>query len=938
MQVRLNAALELKDVPKITLIGGGPDEDWNLSDRQREIAGLAHAMRCHFSPGERIAVLYQTDPTLLLVWFAALHAGLEPLILQYPNAKQNLSAWRSAIDQSFSAARLSGAVCSPELEQLGLEAHRPLFLSRAKISGEATAAVSPIPAQAAILQMSSGTTGHRKPIRLTLQQIAVHVRDYNETMCLGPGDCIVSWLPLYHDMGFIACFLMPLMLGIPVIMMDPMTWVRDPHRLFEAIDRYRGTTCYMPNFGFEVAAKHAAGWSLRTMRRWVSCSEPVQPATMARFAAATTTPYSHLSACYAMAENVFAVTQQDGLQIIDLNGRPVTSCGRPIANVQLKIVDGEIWVRSPTSLAAYADGIPITDPDGYYPSGDLGELIDEELIVVGRKHDLVNVAGKKFFLHELDQKLAQVLPTSDGRAVALARREQTLGTELPLFLIEDRDFYLRSDLPTIRAQLAPEVDLESFSLEFVPPGFLTKTSSGKINRSITLANYDTALHWRTSYREKLVMPSAEDELLRLFSAMPLDQPVAMLLDSLGLASLGVLLENAGLRLDPKMTLQYYLGSLRNQEHVSERRSGQGKAQDHIAIVSIADGRTISGITKEHLERLSLAVGAPVTLEHVCLPPTPVILSDLVFFDYFLAREWSDLYRPVVDALSKLRGASMLLVDDIAELLFGQFAYPVLNRRFERSPAADLLVWRWQKYTQHHDQLPISVVNLWQTQPFRNEFICRLGQYLGIPIFRIATLHSYAEHTAAWDFVERTNADWTTQLEVNTERLIASLASYLHENGDRLPRRTGRVNPLPMVQDAPHFCSMYIDRHKVESVLARFDRFCLVGPKSTGTFVRRRLRELGKPFFETSNLNLRGQGYSDDDFDCVLQVGSWGRVETSKPIFQLFSAGWDPTLQSTTIEGKPIVDPGWFHANPETIPNELSGKKSVLWLLGNRPAT
>ena len=125
-----------------------------------------------------------------------------------------------------------------------------------------------------------------------------------------------------------------------------------------------------------------------------------------------------------------------------------------------------------------------------------------------------------------------------------------------------------------------------------------------------------------------------------------------------------------------MTLRYYLDSLHEQEHVSERRSGQSKAQDHIAIVSLADSRTISGMTKEHLERLSLAVGAPVTLEHVCLPPTPVILSDLVFFDYFLAREWSDIYRPVVDALSKLRAASMLLVDDVAELLFGQFAYPV----------------------------------------------------------------------------------------------------------------------------------------------------------------------------------------------------------------------------------------------------------------------
>jgi acyl-CoA synthetase (AMP-forming)/AMP-acid ligase II len=841
----LNNVLELRRLPRVTLIGEGPDEEWNLSDRRRDIAGLAQSMRSAFSPGDRVAVLYQTEPMLLLAWFAALHAGLEPLIVQYPNAKQNLSAWRSAIDQTFRMANLAGAVCAPQLERLGIETYRPLFLGPTLASEESAAALPSLPAQASILQMSSGTTGHRKPIRFTLEQIAAHVCDYNATMRLDPEDCIASWLPLYHDMGFIACFLMPLMLGVRVVMMDPMTWVRAPQRLFDAIETYGATTCYMPNFGFEVATKHAAGRTFPTMRRWISCSEPVQPATMERFATATATPYDKLSACYAMAENVFAVTQRDGLEIVEHNGRPVASCGRPIPNVRLKVVDGEIWVQSPASLTAYADGIPITDADGFYPTGDLGELVGDELIVIGRKHDLVNVAGKKFLLHELDQRLAQVLPTADGRAVALARREPGLGTELPLFLIEDRDFYLRAHSPAIRASLARVADLESFSVEFVPPGFLTKTSSGKINRSATLANYDTALHWRASYGENPITPSPEDEVSRLLGPMPLDQPVGTLLDSLGLFNLDALLEDAGLHLIPDETLGYHLDALREQERISRTRLQRSKGQDHIAIVSIADGRTISGVTSTHLERLSEAAGVPVTLEHLCLPPTPVILSDLVFFDYFLPREQSELYRPVVSALSKLRAASMLLVDDVSELLFGQFAYPALNPRFERSPAADLLVWRWQRYTQNHGDLPISVVNLWRTQPLRNEFIRRLGQYLDVPVFRIATLHSYAEHTAAWDFIDRTNADWTLQLDVNTEGLVSSLEAYLRKNRSRLPRRLGQIDPRPRRQDWEHFCSMYIDRRKVDRVLASFDRFCLVGVKSAATYVRRRLRELGR---------------------------------------------------------------------------------------------
>jgi acyl-CoA synthetase (AMP-forming)/AMP-acid ligase II len=927
----LNTTLEPARLPTITFVGEGEEQDWHAARHAGEIAQLAQALRARFAPGSRIALLYQTEPMLLLAWFAALHASLEPLIVQYPNAKQSVSGWRAAIDQAFRSAGLAGMACSPELEHLGLEAFRPLFLRGPTPAGEHAPALGSLSPDAAVLQMSSGTTGHRKPIRLTLQQIALHVRDYNQAIALGPEDRIVSWLPLYHDMGFIACFLMPLMLGFPGVVMDPMTWVRQPRRLFETIEKHRATICYMPNFGFEVSAKHASGRALPTMRRWISCSEPVQAATMERFAKATGTSRDRLSVCYAMAENIFAVTQGQLFETIDLNGGRHVSCGPPIPNVRLKIVEGEIWVRSPVSLNAYADADPIVDAEGFYPTGDLGELAGDALVVRGRKHDLVNVAGKKYFLHELDEKVAQVLPRVDGRAVAVARHELSLGTELPLFLIEHRDFYLRSGRK-VHAALAPAIDLESYSVEFVPPGFLTKTSSGKFNRGVTLKNYEAAVHWQAHVRGPVATSSIEEEVIRLFGSMPMDRPVETLLDSLGLVSLEHLLSDAGLRFVPTRSLKELLGAVRERECVLFRDLQRGESRDHIAIVSLADGRTISKVTPSHLERLSEAAGLPVTLEHICLPPVPVLLSDLVFFDYFLPRERSEKYDAVVAALSKVRGASMVLVDDLAEFLFGKFAYPALNSRFERSAASELLVWRWQKYTQHHDELPISVVNLWGTENLRTEFIRRLQAYLGAPIFRIATLHSYAEHTAAWDFVDRRNADWTMTVEVDTDGLISTLCSFLRKQGAGLRRAHGRPDRRPNIRDLPHFCSMYFDRDKIDRVLSKFDRFCLIGIRSTAGFIRARIRELGKTYFETSNRNLRGQGYTDDDFDCVLQTGSWGPVQTSKPVFQLFSAGWDPASALTEVLGERITDPGWFHADPRSAPNELSQEKSVLWLL------
>ena len=290
------------------------------------------------------------------------------------------------------------------------------------------------------------------------------------------------------------------------------------------------------------------------------------------------------------------------------------------------------------------------------------------------------------------------------------------------------------------------------------------------------------------------------------------------------------------------------------------------------------------------------------------------------------------------ALSKVRSASLLLVDDVAELLFGQFAYPALNHRFERSAAADLLAWRWQKYTQHHHELPISVVNLWQTQSLRNEFIVRLSRYLRIPIFRLATLKSLSQLTAQWEYVNRTNDDWTTDLEVDPDAVVTRLRTFLQAEKSRIPQRSGLLDWRLKSQDSQHFCSMYVDRDKLEAVLGEHQRFCLVGVESSLPFVRNRIGALGKQYVQTNNLNLRGQGFSDDDFDCVLQVGSWGRVETTRPVFQIFSGGWDPKSQPAKVSGRVVEDAGWFHANPASAPNELAGEKSILWLLSHPIST
>jgi hypothetical protein len=219
---------------------------------------------------------------------------------------------------------------------------------------------------------------------------------------------------------------------------------------------------------------------------------------------------------------------------------------------------------------------------------------------------------------------------------------------------------------------------------------------------------------------------------------------------------------------------------------------------------------------------------------------------------------------------------------------------------------------------------------------RNQFIERLGRYLGVPVFRVATLRSFEALTVGWEFVSRSNADWTMELTVDTEALVSRLAEFITREVRHMPLRSGSDVQIPLAPDLPHFCAMFADRAKIDAVLAQHDRCCVIGTPSSIPYVVRQLEALGKRWVQTNNLNLAGQGIVDADFDCVLQTGSWGRPETSLPIYQLFTAGWDPAEHPVTLNGRPITGADFFHAPVTAAPSEGLSSKSVLWPLAPLP--
>src|SRR5690606_13134490 len=315
------------------------------------------------------------------------------------------------------------------------------------------------PQAIAFLQHSSGTTGLQKGVALSHGAVRRQLAAYGEAIGLTAGDVIVSWLPLYHDMGLIAGFMLPLVAGVPLVLMSPFDWVRHPALLLRAIHDFGGTLCWLPNFAYNHCARRirrrdSEGVSLASMRLFVNCSEPVRAEShdlfLERFAVHGVTA-EMLAVSYAMAENTFAVTQTPPgrpatLDIIDLpalasagEARPVppdhpaavtkVSCGPPIPGTAVRVVNkdgrvlperqvGELAIRSDYMLSEYyrrPDLAPFRD--GWYLTGDMGYMVDGEVFVIGRSKELIINAGKNIYPQDLEAIVNSVPGVHPGRAV-----------------------------------------------------------------------------------------------------------------------------------------------------------------------------------------------------------------------------------------------------------------------------------------------------------------------------------------------------------------------------------------------------------------------------------------------------------------------------------------------------------------------------------------
>ena len=475
---------------------------WRESGRYA--AGLA---RAGVRPGDKVALIYPTCAEFFYTFFGALRAGAVPVPL-YPTlgvdgtaavlrdaeavAVATIGWFRTGVDESVAQSPGVRAVLEPvELE----------------CDGAVPAAADTDPGALAFIQYTSGSTGSPRGVMLTHANVVATIHFMAEAAGLTADDRVVSWLPLYHDMGLIGCAFTPPLTGTPLWLLPPD--LRNPRQWLELVTRVRATFTVSPDFGYRNCVRNVRDTSdldLTSLKAALDGAEPVRASTIAAFEAHFGIK-GVIAPCYGLAEATLAVAiWPRGTPLrLDASGRYL-SVGRPCRGVSVRIVaprddegagsdlvlppavEGEICVKGPGVMQGYYNNPEATarvlGPDGWLRTGDLG-FVDAEgyLFITGRLKDVIILGGANLLPADVEDVVDDVPGVRYSAAVGI--ESERLGTQR-LHVVAEVRSETEGHQELVReivARVQRARGHRPARVLLVRAGTIPKTSSGKIQRS-----------------------------------------------------------------------------------------------------------------------------------------------------------------------------------------------------------------------------------------------------------------------------------------------------------------------------------------------------------------------------------------------------------------------------------------------------------------------
>jgi 1-acyl-sn-glycerol-3-phosphate acyltransferase len=520
----------------------------SYSGLQRHAEAIAAGLQAlGLARGQTVAIMLPTGPDYFHVFFGVLMAGGAPVPIYPPFRMTQIEEHVRRHAAILANAQAAILVTVPEarpvarlLQASVTDMRHVVTADDLRTHGGRFVPVALDPSDIAFIQYTSGSTGNPKGVVLTHANLLANIHAIGEWVRFAPDDVIVSWLPLYHDMGLIAAWLSGMYFGAPLVVMPPQAFLLRPERWLWAIHRYRGTLSAAPNFAFELCLKRIddkriRGLDLGSLRAVVNGSEQVQPGTIERFMQRFTAFGLHPGAIvpvYGLAENTVGlaacpigrlpridrIRRESFLRTghaqpagdDDANPLRFVSCGQPLIGHEIRVVDdqggevaerveGRLEFRGPSATRGYYRNeektLALFHGD-WLDSGDRAYLADGEVFVTGRVKDVIIRSGRNVYPDEIEQAVGAIPGIRKGCVVAFGLPDPRTGTERLVVIAETHatDSAARTQLRD--AVMRATVDLVGEAPDEVvlaPPKAVLKTSSGKLRRSATRERYEAGL-------------------------------------------------------------------------------------------------------------------------------------------------------------------------------------------------------------------------------------------------------------------------------------------------------------------------------------------------------------------------------------------------------------------------------------------------------------
>src|ERR1700678_4346566 len=532
-------------------VNGDPIESYTYASFLHRAQAIAGHLRKEgrFAAGDRLLLAYPPGLEMICAFFGCVRAGLIPVPVYPPSSR----GFQSALYKTVHIAKdcqASGILTSKDyhaslktnLARRGVSASGVDVDYISSLPWIATEDfVDPIshqppadPSKILFLQYTSGSTMEPKGVMVTHENI---LNTY-DLVIDHPSPVVVSWLPQYHDMGLIGCYLYPALQGGATYGFASTDFIQRPALWFDTIRTYRATASTAPNFAYDyclragrLSKESLENCDLSSLLSLMAAAEPIKPDTYTRFLQAFQ-PYGLKPECfyvgYGLAENTLAVSHV-GRNIVSVNKNAIAngkarmttevsdiggatqiiSCGTPLPGQSVKIVDpekhlapppghlGEIWVSGESKCLGYWNNPELTlkmfharlvddSPydDGYLRTGDMGFFHEGALFVCGRIKDMIILRGQNYYPQDIEDVVEKASGLIRNNCVAAFQIHED--TEPALAIVaEVKNPKALPDALKIAAAIRNFLNVEVAVIAFIAPRAIPRTSSGKIMRHKT---------------------------------------------------------------------------------------------------------------------------------------------------------------------------------------------------------------------------------------------------------------------------------------------------------------------------------------------------------------------------------------------------------------------------------------------------------------------